>query len=82
MTEPEFNELDRGWMLALARYRSERCPGCGGSLAETTNPDNEDHYHTTALRCFKCTSQSLSAQQFAVPTVTAPNAILYVSELR
>lgn len=82
IAEPEWTPDQRAWMLGLAVYRSGRCPGCSGPLAETTNAENENRYHTTAIRCFQCTSQTVSAKQFDVPTVTAPNAILYVSELR
>lgn len=42
-------------MLALRLYRSTRCPGCGGNLAVTTAPENEDRYRPEPpLQCFRC----------------------------
>lgn len=42
-------------MLALAQYRAERCPHCGGDLAVTTAPENEDRFRSDEqLRCFRC----------------------------
>lgn len=69
-------------MLALAAWRSRRCPGCGGDLAETTDPDNEEQYLAEAIRCHRCTSQAIAAMPFQVPEVTAPHAILYTTRLR
>ena len=30
------------------------CPGCGLSLDETTNQDNEDRYDTRVITCLAC----------------------------
>jgi hypothetical protein len=38
--EPEWTEQDRAEVLALALYRSQRCPcGCGHRYADTTSPE-------------------------------------------
>lgn len=53
--EPEWDDVEQGWMLALAAYEAERCPHCGGDLRETTDPANADAYrHQPALECYRC----------------------------
>jgi hypothetical protein len=53
--EPEWDEVEQGWMLALSLYRDRRCPGCGGDIDVTTNPENEEQYrHELPLQCFRC----------------------------
>ncbi len=64
-TEVEWDDTQRNWMLALAAWRASRCPGCGGDLAETTNPDNQNRYLTEALRCHRCTALHMSAAEWA-----------------
>lgn len=82
VTESEWDEQEQAWMLALAAWRMSRCPGCGGNLAETTDPANEEQYRTETSRCHRCTAQAITAAQFQVPEVTAPQAILYTTRLR
>lgn len=70
-------------MLALAAWRQTRCPGCGGNLAETTDPASERAYESDAIRCHKCTAQAVAAVPFQQDhNVTAPHAILYTTRLR
>ena len=51
---PDFTDEDRLYALALDRIEQRQCPGCGGDLAETAHPDNEDAYDGQVFRCFKC----------------------------
>lgn len=37
-TEPEWDEDEQGWMLALALYERQRCPDCGQYLPDSTEP--------------------------------------------
>lgn len=41
MREPEWTEVDRAELLALAEYRAAQCPACGQSLSDTTT--HEEH---------------------------------------
>jgi hypothetical protein len=41
--EPEFDDEDRGWAMALALCRELTCAGCGGWLPDTTEHD-ASHY--------------------------------------
>jgi uncharacterized protein with PIN domain len=81
VTESEFDEHERAWFLALAAWRASRCPNCSGNLAETTDPENEERYKATSIRCYQCTAQAVEAKRFYVPEVTAPGAILYATRL-
>lgn len=69
-------------MIELAVWRETRCPGCGGDLAETTDPANDDRYQAEAIRCHKCTAIAQSAGRYTGKNVTAPNAILHRAQLR
>jgi hypothetical protein len=82
VTESEWDEYERAWMFALAVWRESRCTGCGGNLAETTDPENEGRYAVADARCHQCTARSIAAKKWDVPDVTAPHAILYMSRLR
>src|SRR5690606_39172952 len=37
--EPEWNELERAYMLALAEWEAGRCQMCGGDPGECQSPD-------------------------------------------
>lgn len=39
--EPEWDDAQRAWMLALAHYEAGLCHRCGHHLADTTDPDTE-----------------------------------------
>jgi hypothetical protein len=53
--DAEWDEQEQAWMLALKQYRDSRCPHCGGDLAVTTDPKNEDSFrHELPLQCFRC----------------------------
>lgn len=48
-------------MLALRLHRLNCCPGCGGDLAVTTDPENEDRFKPQPpLQCFRCVGFSRS----------------------
>jgi hypothetical protein len=45
------------WQQVQQEREADRCPGCGGSLAETTDPDNEGCFDAHAVRCHRCKAQ-------------------------
>jgi hypothetical protein len=66
VTEPEWDDEDRSWVLAWFEYEAQRCPGCGGHLPETTHPDNEAAYVTgPPHRCYRCTALQARQAQYA-----------------
>ncbi len=59
--EPEWDEDERGWMLALARLRKGECSGCGHPLAESTDPANEGRYKVDPpVRCHACNALQIA----------------------
>lgn len=64
--EPEWDDLEQGWMVALAAWRDMRCKGCGGDLAVTTDPANEGRFQPALpVQCFRCEAFSRSHQAYA-----------------
>lgn len=63
--EPEWDEQERAWMLALEAYRRGRCTRCGGNLAETTDVRNDDAYHVLApIQCHRCAAFARADDQY------------------
>ncbi len=57
VVEPEWDDDERGWMLALGALRKDTCPGCGHPLTESTDPVNEGRYRVDPpTRCHACTA--------------------------
>jgi len=55
--ESEWDEQQRGFVLALLAYEAQVCHGCGGWLPETTDGDNDGRYHVDIPgRCYRCTA--------------------------
>jgi hypothetical protein len=78
--EPEWDETEQGWMLALGRYRDGRCPHCSGDLDDTTDPKNADNYrHEPALECYRCRA---FAQSHDAYTDQDSRSFLHVVPLR
>jgi hypothetical protein len=58
--ESAWTREDRELAMALHYYEADCCPGCGGALAETTHPDNEEMYDASIqARCHKCTALAI-----------------------
>jgi hypothetical protein len=62
--EPEFNEEDRAWFLALAECRALTCGGCGQWLPESTDSDAEDYFIDQPYRCGACTAMSIAQETY------------------
>jgi hypothetical protein len=77
----EWDEQEQGWMLALDLYRKGRCPGCGGNLAVTTDPKNEDLFrHELPLQCQRCVAFARGAE--AYQDQPRPNTFIHMVPLR
>jgi hypothetical protein len=78
--EAEWTEQDQGWILALAEYRSTRCPcGCGQDVRESTDPANA-YYVGPGTRCQARTA--LSIAQKVQSESPQPEAFLFKVERR
>lgn len=64
--EPEFNEEDRAWFLALAEYRALTCGGCGGWLPDTTE-HMASHYNADPepYACGSCLALGIAQRAYA-----------------
>ena len=63
--DPEWDETEQSWMVALALWRQHQCPGCGGDLTVTTKPENEERYrHELPLQCFRCVAFAQSHKAY------------------
>jgi hypothetical protein len=82
--EPEWDDQERGWMLALADLEAGECHGCGGDLEETTDPENDGRYAVgTPIRCHKCTALAIAKENHAKQgEVRHPEALMWPASLR
>ena len=52
-------------MLALALWRADRCPRCGGDIDVCTSQDNDGKYvPALPLRCHATTAVSIQQKQY------------------
>ena len=54
MRNPEWSDQDRGIAAALVDIESQRCPGCGGDLTETTVETPGRGWNVEHKKCFRC----------------------------
>jgi len=83
----EWDDHQRGWMLALALWEERRCRGCGGDLTETTRPEHDglgpDRYRYVPLppvRCHRCTA--LAASEAKYKDSPHPHALIHRVKLQ
>lgn len=75
-----WTEEDRRWAIALIAEEAEKCPGCGGQLTETTDPEHEEHWHAEAMRCHRCAAQQREMRAFQKEG--DPTGLLVMATLR
>ena len=56
--ETEWDDWQRGWMLALFEYRASRCPGCGQNVAESMAPEGAHVWRAQSRRCWACDAKA------------------------
>jgi hypothetical protein len=62
----KWDEDDQDWVLAFMKWEDGMCPGCGGLLAETTDPKSEDHWRADdPVRCFRCTALHAKQESYS-----------------
>jgi hypothetical protein len=80
--EPEWDEHEQGWALALAFYRDSLCPcGCGHPARDTLAPESAGHtWHVPPpVRCMARDALAQAQAQFSNPR---PEAVLWRVEKR
>ncbi len=81
MPEPEWDDVEQGWMLALDLYRRGQCGRCGGDLHETLDPRNEGGYRLLPpVQCHRCTALGVSEESYRDHPHT--QALMHLVELR
>jgi hypothetical protein len=65
-------------MLAWSAEHATRCSGCGNPLDECTNPDLEEAYEATSVRCFACAARATEARKFQGPEGSAAGLLIAV----
>lgn len=65
--EPLWTDRDRDEAMALVVAEWDACTGCGQSLTETTQPENEGRYVAEQLLCGGCRAQQVAAEQKPYP---------------
>ena len=79
--EPEWDEQEQAWILALAEVRSWLCPcGCGQDRREAWDPAAEGKWRATVTRCHARTAISAAMKPYAESP--QPEALLFGAELR
>lgn len=74
--EPLYTDRDRAELLALAEYRAELCPVCGGPLAECTSHEaTGPKFKASAVRCRR--RDVLSMSQNAKQDTDRPEALVW-----
>lgn len=73
--EVEWDDDERAKVLALLDYEAQTCPGCGGFLPETTDPQMQFRYEAdNPSRCHRC--DALHAKQEAYKDQTRSSALV------
>lgn len=82
LVEPEWDDEQRAWMLALTEIEADSCPGCHGVLSETTATDEwgESLYRwevPAPTRCHRCTALAARQGDKKYKEAKAPQALLW-----
>lgn len=82
--EPEWDEEQQSWMLALQYYRDGLCPKCGSPIDECHAPENEGRYEVPPPeRCHKTTALHHASEPYRTnKDIKAPDALLYRVQLK
>lgn len=81
--EVEWDETERGWMIALVRYRQTLCPLCGGPRDECQSAEAENAYEgTLPVRCHKTTAMKRAQESRKDSPGEHPDALLWGVQAR
>jgi hypothetical protein len=68
VTEPEWDDEERGWAYAHADLAAEMCPGgCGHPLSESAAVGADDDYRAKSLQCHACGTVARAQEDRNVP---------------
>lgn len=79
--ETEWDDLQRGWMLALAEFRATRCPcGCGHHIDKTTAKEGTHQWRVRKVRCMARDAELAAQQKAPNEAKDRPEARLWWTE--
>lgn len=91
MPETEWDELQRGWMVALTLYEADTCRGCGHQLEDTTDPQRDYNnplapYQYEAVdgwpkQCHRCAALDRVQHEVEAQRPQHPGAMKYAVHL-
>lgn len=64
LTESEWDDTERAWMLALDEYERSLCPSCGLPVTECSAPEAEFRIHADARVCWAAAHQLQAVDQW------------------
>lgn len=63
--EPEWDDEERAWMLALLLYKANVHTECGHYLPDSTAPDADEGYEVDLpIRCHACTARAQALKRY------------------
>lgn len=82
-TEPEWDEQERAWALALAAFEDSLCPLCGRPLAICSAPEAEGRVTVPApTRCHVTTAVELARRPYRDDKkVSQPGALMFTASV-
>lgn len=78
-TEPEWDDEQEGWLLALAWIRARTCPSCGLDVEVCGARQNDGRFQAEARRCHATAARARVAGQFKSDPY--PESLLYSVKL-
>ena len=80
--EPEWDEQEQAWMLALAEFEDEElCPVCGGPRSVCQAPENEGRFSVPPpTRCFVATAIADAREPYQ--KAKQPQALMFGAYLK
>lgn len=79
--EAEWDDQERALAAALLAYEADRCPGCGGYMHDTIDPETEGRWHVPEpTRCHRCTA--IAVKQEGYKETPNPQALLWSASIQ
>lgn len=81
-TEPEWDDHERAWALALTAYEDALCPLCGRPLAICTAPESEGRVTVPPpTRCHVTTAIELAREPYRGDKVKQSSALMFTAHV-
>lgn len=79
VTEPEWDDKNRAWSIALVEYEHGLCGSCNNPLAITTDPGMEGRYvHDGFKVCHHCAKAEQAHEKYANSKFLRPSTLKHL----